>query len=124
MATRPQAGAQPFAFAEPTPQLAIDADGAIDPVAQLQAQLDSFQVQLFRLAVMRQIAVINSVHHKYSTNLSALTKQNRDEFFRFKERYLAFPNSIGNCLLGETKQEVTRYIDSQPWEVDNQESNI
>ena len=84
MAGQPQAGAQPNALAHPAPQPAVGADGAGAAVAQLQAQINDLQVQLFSIAVARQTALANHIHHEYPSSPSVgTTEQKRRQVIRF-----------------------------------------
>ena len=41
---------------------------------------------------------------------------------RFKEVYEMIPDRLAEYLLGDVQQHVTRFIFSQPWEIENLES--
>ena len=85
MANQPQAGAQPPALVPQAPKTAVGADGAGAAVAQLQAQINDLQVQLFSIAVARQTALANNVHHEYPSSPSVIgtTDQKRRQVIRF-----------------------------------------
>ena len=145
MANQPQAGAQPLAVPHQAPQPAVGADGAEAAVPQLQAQnaqlqaqiaalhaqmaqlvlkaqINSLQLQVFRVAVVHHMAEVNIVNDEYPTTRSVIREQKSQQVIRFREVYLALPNSIKGGLLGKYQQQVTRYINSKPWEIEYQES--
>ena len=88
MAGQRQAGAQPLALPHQAPQPAVGAEGAEAAVAQLQAQnaqlqaqiaalqaqmaqlvlkaqINSLQLKVFRVAVVRHMAEVNIVNDQY-----------------------------------------------------------
>ena len=67
------------------------------------------------------MADISVVQNTYPTTPSVIAAQKSQEVIAFRELYSALPNSIQDCLLGKTQQQVTQNIDSQPWELKNQQ---
>ena len=122
MAGQPQAGAQALALGQQAPQPAVGADGAGAAVAQLQAQINSLQVQIFRLAVSREMAVINVFLGEYPTSPQDIIEQKYQQVIKFNQVYSELPNHIADSILNDKQQYISRYTLSQLWEDDNQEA--
>ena len=98
-------------------------DGAgCDAVAQLQRQIDALQAQLFQLAVARQMAITPEVHYVNTSTLPDITAFKAKQVVRFNEVYKRLPYRLAECLVNNVQQHVTRFIYSQPWEIENLES--
>ena len=93
-----------------------------DPVAQLRSQIDSLQAQLFHFAVARQMALSPAEHYVGAPTLADVNAFRNKQAGRFKEVYEMLPDRLAECLLGDVQQHVTRFIYSQPWEMENIES--
>ena len=91
-------------------------------VAQLHSQIDSLQAQLFHLAVARQMALCPAEHYVYVPTLANVNAFRNKQVKRFKNVYKMIPDRLAECLLGDVQQHVTRFIYSQPWEIENIES--
>ena len=91
-------------------------------VAQLQRQIDSFQAQLCHLAVARQMVLSPAENNVGAPPFADVNAFRNKQVKRFKEVYKMIPDRLAECLLGDVQQHVTRFIFSQPWEIENRES--
>ena len=109
--------------AQPLPQAAAAEDQpGCNTVAQLQSQIDSLQAHLFHHAVARQMALSFAEHNVGAPRLADVNEFRNKQVKRFKEVYEMIPARLAECLLGDVQQHVTRFIYSQPWEIENIES--
>ena len=118
-----QAQVQVPSHAQHLPQAAAAEDGANSvAVAQLQSQIDALQAQLFELAVARKMALSPAEHYVGAPMLADVKALRNKQVKRFKEMPEMIPDRLAECLLGNVQQHVTRFIYSQPWEIENLES--
>ena len=115
-----QAQTQAPSHAHYLPQAAAAEDEANSvAAAQLQSQIDSLQAQLFHLAVSRQMALSPAEHYVGATTLAYINAFRTKQVVRFKDVYERLPYRLAECLLIDIQQHVTRFIYSQPWEIEN-----
>ena len=118
-----QAQVQAPFHAQPLPKAAeAEERTGCDAVAQLQSQIDSLQAQLFHLAVARQVALSPAEHYVGASTPDDINAFRTKQVVRFKEVYERLPDRLAEYLLNDVQQHVTRFIYSQPWEIENLES--